>query len=574
MNPKLAPTGFPELVLYFLDTVRERGGHYQLIGVLVLVAGAYLLWRLGFTRTVIDRVLASGSRRTALVVLVILGASFVIFSLPTIVTRKAVTPMSSDEYGFLLIADTFRHGRLTNPPHPLWKHFENFYILQQPTYTSKYWPAQAAAMAAGWIAFGHPIHGVRLSGALACLAVFWMMCGWFDRRWALVGALLAATSFVVFDWNQTYLGGDVALLAGALCLGAVIRLVRVPRGRDAAILGVGLAILSNSRPFEGLIFGLCLGTSLLWSIVVDGRHRFGLPAIAKRIVIPLALVMAADLGWFAVYNAAVTGDPFTIPYALYIRRYEAVPLFLFQRPLTPLAPTCAMVAYNDAVISQFRTFQTFDGWAIESSRRLLTIGLTLISVGALPFFVVGVRDFLRSRAMLLPLVVAISTVIAISVFPFEPYYFAHVVPAILILTVAGIRSLAGGPFIGLVGPLLPVAQLVAILLFAAKQGVAPSTGPNAREGVETRLQALDGRHLVVVKEDCSPANWGFVYNDPDIDAAKIVWAKDLGAQDNAALLAYFRDRRIWLLEIERGETRLGPFSAGPIARPPSGDSRH
>ena len=52
-------------------------------------------------------------------------------------------------------SDTFRHGDLTNPPHPLWKHFENFYILQQPTYTSKYWPGQAAAIAAGWVALGH-----------------------------------------------------------------------------------------------------------------------------------------------------------------------------------------------------------------------------------------------------------------------------------------------------------------------------------------------------------------------------------------------------------------------------------
>jgi hypothetical protein len=573
MNPKLAPDGFPDLLIYFLGTVSERGGHYQIAALLAVIAGAYLLWRSGTTRTVIAAVQAGVARSSAIVVVAVLCASFVLFSLPTVVTGRAMTPMSSDEYGFLLIADTFRHGRLTNPPHPLWRHFENFYILQQPTYTSKYWPGQAAAIVAGWSTLGHPMHGVRLSGALACVAVFWMMCGWYNRQWALLGTLLAATSFAVFDWNQTYLGGDVALLGGALCLGALVRLMREPRSRDAVLLGAGMAILSNSRPFEGMIFSVGLGISLLRWLLSEGRRRFGWPVLAKRLALPLALVMAADFAWIALYSAAVTGDPFTLPYALYIRRYEAVPLFLFQGPLHPLAPTCAMAAHNDAVIAQFRTFQTLRGLAIEDSRRLLTIALTLVSVGGLPFFALGVRAFVRRRRPLLPLVIAISIVTALSVFPFEPYYFAHLVPAVLILTIAGIKSLPAGSFTRVVGLLLPVGQLLAILVFVAKQSVAPSIGPNAREGIEARLRSLEGRHLVVVKDECSPANWGFVYNDADVDASKIVWAKDLGPTDNSALLAYYKDRHIWLLEIERGEARIRPFREGPTAVPADRESR-
>src|SRR5579864_4779366 len=90
-----------------------------------------------------------------------------------------------------------------------------------------------------------------------CAAICWMLQAWVGPVWALLGGMLAVIRIAAFSyWDNSYWGGAVAALGGALILGALPRVMRSERSRDAVIMGLGVALFVNSRPYETVFFML------------------------------------------------------------------------------------------------------------------------------------------------------------------------------------------------------------------------------------------------------------------------------------------------------------------------------
>jgi hypothetical protein len=504
------------------------------------------------------------SRRRALAIAVV--GLFAFAASAALSAWKGVRdPEVTDEFSYLLAADTFAHGRLTNPPHRMWVYLEAVHVIHQPTYASKYPPGQGLMLAAGSIIGGHAIVGVWLGMAMAASAICWMLMAWVPRRWAIAGGMMIVFHPMFFEWSQSYWGGALAVCGGAIAAGGFRRLLKKPRARDAILMGAGILLLANTRPYEGAILSLCLGAWLL--IWLLGRKGPALRTAIVRVVIPLGVMLALTLLWTAFYNWRVTGDPLRLPYSVHEEAYGIAPLFLFQK-LRP-EPN-----YNHAALGNLHS-----GWELKDYLNQQTFA------GVLAGIRIKLKNLfnwnLQSLAFLIPLLmlpcalfdrwtrgaIAVISICVLAILLetwLLPHYASVIVGMSFVVVMRAMRRLSAlrwnsaptGVHITRGTIILAIALLIASWI--NHTAVNRDEWNSQRARMIEEMRASGERHLVIVRygpEHSIHQEW--VHNEADIDNSAVVWARDM--KDNRPLLEYFSGRRVWLLEVNAGRAALRPY---------------
>ncbi len=538
-------------------------------------------------------------------------------------------PLVHDEFSYLLAADTFAGGRVANPRHPMWVFFESMHIVHDPAYASMYPPGQGLALAAGQALTGDPAYGVWLSVAAMTGAIYWMLLGWLPRKWALLGGVLVVCKFIVLGrgaplamagyWSQSYFGGAVAATGGALLYGALARIIRfrsncdhsacgtaktapLPCPLNSALLALGVAMLANSRPFEGMLVSLPAAFALLWWLLKRPAGRRGQTWL--RVATPAAVVLLITFACMGYYNHRVTGKATRMAWEHHHEQYCTFPIFVWQRPKLQMT-------WNHEELKEFHGFwevdlwmrhRSFDGLTIETGRKLRTLwsfylagvprldapiaftddqvgdgavrivrrvvaGMSagdLLLGGLLSLPLLWLPCVLRRRGMMLALVCCGGAVFAnlVTVATF-PHYAAPMTGLVILFIVQCLRHtrawrqpMGSHVFAGVI--VLSIASFV--LAFNPPWRAGRPSWHLERARFLAEMERKEGSHLVVVRYGKGHSvhnEW--VFNRADIDGAKVVFARDMGEEKNRTLFDYYSEngpggaRHIWMLEVSEDQ---------------------
>jgi len=305
----------------------------------------------------------------------------------------------------------------------------------------------------------------------------------------------------------------------------------------------------------------------------------------------------ATAGFSLYYNLRVAGDPFTIPYVHSRALYGVPQTFLFQKArevdiaALPTAPQRKMYAWQ---------LESHDGprkqpvmFLFDKSVRvwMCVCGITL----TLPaIFIWRVLQRKKDRAANMTLFAIVATNIA-GVYAygfFNTHYLAPSLAAIAALLTNGLRYVSAGSrtwWSRSVAQAYTGPTVVAVLVLCALAKMFLPVGANIlarmpgavgkrfghlgivtsykapewaefRDGIIRRASTNHDRRLILVRySDSHDFGEEWVYNEPQPEQSAVVWARDLGAAENARLVRYFTGRSAWLLDADRRPLQLAPY---------------
>ena len=346
------------------------------------------------------------------------------------------------------------------------------------------------------------------------------------------------------------------MIGGCLLYGTLPRMRRGVKPLHAITMATGLLILANSRPFEGLIVLFPASIILLkWIVRMNGYGQF--QSGIYRFFIPLTLILSLGIACMARYNLAVTGNLFRMPYQEYAAQYDSAPMFAFQKHPAPIAyhHEDFRSFYMDWHFEVHRSQLKFMGWL--RSRTNSIISPMAFFVGTVSFAMLWLPTALRRKPVQIAFLSGLFLLlIHQAVIATVPHYIAPGACLFILVIIACMRELSiirlGDHRTGRACVLyLMILSPICLTMVATKRDHYSSF--YYKKKIQHQLETTEGQHLVIV--DCATkpgkANtFAWIYNHPDIDSSKVIWAYDMGPMMNQELLDYFKDRKFWRISKE------------------------
>jgi hypothetical protein len=277
-------------------------------------------------------------------------------------------------------------------------------------------------------------------------------------------------------------------------------------------------------------------------------------------------VLAVSIAAVAYVDYRVTGHALTLPYQAHDRQYVVASPFVF----VPLSPE---PQYRHATMRDFYTGWSVETWnasRVEPLVQLLGREYTLIGfffgvwpvmlpLLLWPFALKSTAE--RAGAVLMGAGFASVAPLA-GVFP---HYAAAFAGVFYLRSVQSLSRLSA--WRRPIGPAL-AAGIVALFIWSGRDSFSTTlAGRSAhfgedRAAMQRTLAGMPGGQLVLVRY--APGHntqdeW--VFNAAEIDASKVVWAREMGPEQDRPFLEYFRDRQVWLAEPDRTPPSLTAYAA-------------
>jgi hypothetical protein len=489
---------------------------------LIVFALAFMAPRLGWP--VYRRVecwLARLARRQGLSVAVVGVAAFVL-RLAILPVCPVPLPFIPDDFSFLLAAETFAAGRLTNPTPAMWMHFETIHETMVPTYQSMYFPAQGLVLAAGKVLTGQPWFGVLVVGAL----MWWMALGM---------GLLATT--------RPYEGM-------LLCLPVVVYLAYwIFKGKNV--------------PSAAVLLRRAVGPVLLLLAMISWLGYYDHQAFGHATTLPYSVDRAEyAMAPYYVWQKARPEPDY---------RHAEMRKFYYVNEMGGFEKIHKLSGFvPETIFKLVRSFEFYAGFA-------LLVPLMMMR---------RVFKDKRVRFLVIcTLVLAGGMVIEIFLIPHYLAPFTAAFYAIGLQMMRHLRVWKpGGQPVGMT--LVRLVVTLCVVMAAVRLDAGPLhfagpewppsiwtdrwTGPGDfgtdRAGVAEKLAAMPGQQLVIVRYagDHNPID-EWVYNAASIDGAKVVWAREMGSAENEDLIRYYKGRSVWLVEPDKKPVTVVPYAAAATA---------